>query len=51
MIIAALDPGEFPVLTSQIDVIGDSVAEREVFRLGLRNLISAAAGWRPAGAP
>ena len=43
-IVAALDPGEFPLLTSQIDVIADSMAEREVFRLGLRNLITAAAG-------
>jgi AcrR family transcriptional regulator len=46
-VIAALDPDEFPVLTSQLAVIADSVAERDVFRLGLRNLIAAAA--RPAG--
>jgi AcrR family transcriptional regulator len=43
-VIGALDPDEFPVLTSQLDVIADSVAERDVFRIGLRNLIAAAAG-------
>jgi AcrR family transcriptional regulator len=42
-IIAALDPAEFPTLTSQIAVIADSLAERDVFRQGLRNLIAAAA--------
>jgi len=43
IIVAALDPADFPVLTSQIDVIADRVAERDVFHLGLRNLITAAA--------
>jgi hypothetical protein len=42
-VIAALDPDKFPVLTSQMDVIADSLAERDVFRLGLRDLITAAA--------
>jgi AcrR family transcriptional regulator len=44
MLIAALDPGEFPVLTTHTDVIAGSVAvaEPDVFRAGLRNLIAAA---------
>jgi AcrR family transcriptional regulator len=41
-IIAGLDPDEFPVLTGHLDVIVGSVVERDVFRLGLRNLIMAA---------
>lgn len=40
-VIAALDPDEFPVLTTHLDVIAGSVAERDVFRVGLRNLIAA----------
>jgi AcrR family transcriptional regulator len=42
-VIAALDPAEFPVLTTQIDIIADSAAERDVFRHGLRTLITATA--------
>ena len=44
MLIAAQDPSELPVLTAHMDVIAGSVAiaEREVFRTGLRNLIAAA---------
>jgi AcrR family transcriptional regulator len=44
MLIAALDPSEFPVLTTHTDVIAGSVAvaEPDVFRAGLRNLIAAA---------
>jgi hypothetical protein len=34
MVIAALDPDKFPVLTSQLCVIADSLAERDVSRLG-----------------
>lgn len=41
-IIAALDPDEFPVLTTHIYLIAGGVAERDVFRAGLRNLIAAA---------
>jgi AcrR family transcriptional regulator len=44
VIIASLDPAEFPVLTGQVNVIADGAAERDVFRLGLRNLIAASAG-------
>jgi len=38
-----VSPGEVPVLTSQMDVIADSVAERDVSGLGPRNLTTAAA--------
>ena len=43
-LIAALDPSEFPVLTAHTDIIAGSiaVAERDVFRTGLCNLIAAA---------
>jgi AcrR family transcriptional regulator len=41
-IIAALDPDEFPVLTTHIHLIAGGVAERDVFRTGLRSLIVAA---------
>lgn len=41
-IIAALDPDEFPTLTAHMDVIAGGIAERDVFLLGLRNLIAAA---------
>jgi AcrR family transcriptional regulator len=41
-IIAALDPEEFPVLTTYLNVVVGSVVERDVFRVGLRNLIAAA---------
>ena len=41
-VIAALDPTAFPVLTTHMHVIADSVAEREIFRTGLLNLISCA---------
>lgn len=40
-VIAALDPAEFPVLTSHMGVIA-GVADRAVFRTGLRSLIAAA---------
>jgi AcrR family transcriptional regulator len=40
--IAALDPDDFPVLTTHMQLIAGSVAEHDVFRIGLRNLISAA---------
>ena len=41
-IIAALDPDEFPVLSTHINLIAGSVAEHDVFRIGLHNLIAAA---------
>ena len=43
-LVAALDPGEFPVLTAHMDIIAGSiaVAEPDVFRTGLRNLIAVA---------
>jgi hypothetical protein len=41
-IIAALDPDEFPVLATHIHLIAGSVAEHDVFRIGLHNLIAAA---------
>jgi AcrR family transcriptional regulator len=41
-IIAALDPDEFPVLSTHMNLIAGSVAEHDVFRIGLRNLIDAA---------
>lgn len=41
-LLAALEPDEFPVLASNIDVIVSSTAERDVFTQGLRTLISAA---------
>jgi hypothetical protein len=41
-IIAALDPDQFPALTAHMDVIAGTIAERDVFLLGLRNLIAAA---------
>jgi AcrR family transcriptional regulator len=41
-IIAALDPDQFPALTAHMDVVAGSTAERDVFLLGLRNLIAAA---------
>jgi hypothetical protein len=43
-LIAALDPSDFPVLTAHTDIIAGriAVAERDVFRTGLRNLIAAA---------
>ncbi len=42
--IAALEPSEFPVLTAHAHIIAGSitVAEQDVFRTGLRNLIVAA---------
>jgi hypothetical protein len=42
--IATLDASDFPVLTAHADIIVGSiaVAERGVFRAGLRNLIAAA---------
>jgi hypothetical protein len=53
-IIAALDPDQFPALTAHMDVIAGSIAgsiaERDVFLLGLRNLIAAAPrGHNPRG--
>jgi AcrR family transcriptional regulator len=41
-LLAALDPDEFPVLTSNVDVIVNGASERDVFTQGLRTLISAA---------
>jgi AcrR family transcriptional regulator len=41
-VLAALDPDEFPVLTSNMDVIVTRTSERDVFTRGLRTLISAA---------
>jgi AcrR family transcriptional regulator len=41
-LLAALDPDEFPVLTSNMDVIVNGAPERDVFTQGLRTLISAA---------
>jgi AcrR family transcriptional regulator len=41
-IIAALDPDEFPTLTTHMHLIAGSIAEHDVFRIGLRNLIDAA---------
>jgi AcrR family transcriptional regulator len=41
-LLAALDPDEFPVLTSNMDVIVSGAPERDVFTEGLRTLISAA---------
>jgi hypothetical protein len=34
------DPDKFRVLTCEIYVIGDSLAERDVFPFGLHNLIT-----------
>jgi hypothetical protein len=41
-LLAALEPDEFPVLTSNMDVIVGGAPERDVFTQGLRTLISAA---------
>jgi AcrR family transcriptional regulator len=41
-LLAALDPDEFPALTSNMDVIVNGAPERDVFIQGLRTLISAA---------